>query len=224
MIGRGGAISRPSLHDLGMKCDTDKAFSHAYTRFYDRLFDSQRDDEISLLELGYLGGASARMWSEYFPHAKLYYVDINGPRDVLPPRTWIQQCDQADAAALEKLHNASGDYDIIIDDASHFSSKTIASFQILWPWLRPGGYYLVEDTHSSYHRHYYGVDEAHPDPDKSPNRGVTAMQWFKRMADEANFNPRGTTDLELFPRRFWLGYAIEWILFRYNLIAIKKAE
>jgi hypothetical protein len=42
-------------------------------------------------------------------------------------------------------HEFSAPLDLVIDDASHIYGPTKASFQALFPLLRPGGLYLIED-------------------------------------------------------------------------------
>jgi hypothetical protein len=37
------------------------------------------------------------------------------------------------------------DIDLVIDDASHFYEETKAAFNIVFPFLRPGGLYVIED-------------------------------------------------------------------------------
>ena len=56
--------------------------------------------------------------------------------------------DQADRHELARLaDDVFGDrpLDLVIDDASHLLDPTIASFEVLFPRLRPGGLYLIED-------------------------------------------------------------------------------
>jgi predicted O-methyltransferase YrrM len=56
--------------------------------------------------------------------------------------------DQQDRAALSSLLDAEfgGDpLDLVIDDASHKLGETRATFNTLYPALRPGGVYVVED-------------------------------------------------------------------------------
>lgn len=56
--------------------------------------------------------------------------------------------DQADRATLESLvDEVFGDaaLDLVFDDASHLYEPSRASFDALFPRLRPGGIYLVED-------------------------------------------------------------------------------
>lgn len=55
--------------------------------------------------------------------------------------------DQADVETLRKLVvEGCGDVlDLVIDDASHLYDETVASFECLFPMVRPGGVYIVED-------------------------------------------------------------------------------
>ena len=50
--------------------------------------------------------------------------------------------------------------DLVVDDASHLYGPTKASFEILFPLLRPGGLYLIEDWAWD-HWHEYGSPQ-HP--------------------------------------------------------------
>jgi predicted O-methyltransferase YrrM len=64
--------------------------------------------------------------------------------------------DQADKAALSKLlDDELGDdpIDLVIDDASHVYAPTLASFEVLYPRLRQGGLFVVEDWAADRLRH-----------------------------------------------------------------------
>jgi len=67
--------------------------------------------------------------------------------------------DQADAATLGDLvdrHLAGRPLDLVVDDASHLVGPTRASFNALFPRLRPGGVYVIEDwswAHIGYGTH-----------------------------------------------------------------------
>lgn len=228
-----------SLHKLGLKYGTDKATHHGYTHLYSRYFgESIGYGPGSLLELGWgghedadAGGASARMWRDWLPGWKIVVVD--NEKKVLDPQKdrgiALLHADQTDVEAIAPF----GPFDIIIDDASHISSLTIKSLQLLWPHLKPGGWYVVEDTHQAYHEHYYGQAEANADPDLGTERlgsqgslpdGQTAMQFLKRLADEANFNPNHHPDdqWDLFPEKFWLGFDVASVHFHFNICFIQK--
>ena len=56
--------------------------------------------------------------------------------------------DQADGDRLREIVAAEfGDesIDLVVDDASHLYGPTLASFETLFPLVRPGGLYLIED-------------------------------------------------------------------------------
>jgi cephalosporin hydroxylase len=56
--------------------------------------------------------------------------------------------DQGDAAALRKIVDeefAGAPLDLVIDDASHVLDPTRSSFNVLFPLVRPGGVYVIED-------------------------------------------------------------------------------
>jgi len=58
--------------------------------------------------------------------------------------------DQGDRAALEAVLDAHGlrsgrPLDLVVDDASHLVGPSRASFDLLFPLLRPGGVFVLED-------------------------------------------------------------------------------
>ena len=219
-----------TLDELALKYGTDKSSaSHHYTKLYEQYFGDRRYAPTVLVELGWgghedpdAGGESARMWQEYFPLASVVVVDnekknFTGLQD---PRITLHHDDQASCSVAKRAFQRHGGFDIIIDDASHLSSKTIESWKTWWPYLKPGGLYVVEDTHGAYHDWYYGPDEANPHPDKLTSTGqLTMLQWLRRMTDEVNLRPGA----DLFPAENGAGYPLEWIHFYYNIVFAKKA-
>lgn len=222
------ARKRPTLHAIGLQCGTDKAWHHNYTPRYEAALRDLRDHQITLLELGIggdddptAGGQSLRMWAEYFTHGDIIGLDLYPKTLDLPANVTVYTGSQNDPAVLQQIHDKHGDFDVVIDDASHVSSLTIESFELLWPRLKPGGFYVVEDTHGSYHSWFYGASEAHPNPDAKLVQ-TTMMQFLRRLADEANFDPAQESEETLFPRQYWLGYAVESVTFSYNLCIVRK--
>ena len=139
--------TRESLEDIGYRCGTDKSrICHSYLDVYEKLFPG-RDEPITMLELGVQDGRSLRCWRKYFSRATIVGVDWGPPPpDLLSlPDTHTYQSDQADPQ-LPRVLAPHAPFDVIIDDASHLSPKTIASFELLWPLVKPGGIYVVEDV------------------------------------------------------------------------------
>jgi hypothetical protein len=112
-----------------------------------------------LLELGIYDGGSIAFWFEhlrpgryvaldkrpwsdspYFSH----YVESRGLSGQI--KTYWET-DQGDREALRRIvaSEFDGPLDIVLDDASHQYEPTKASFETLFPLLRPGGLYVIED-------------------------------------------------------------------------------
>jgi len=122
---------------------------HIYLVEYERLFKPIRHKPLRLLELGVRYGASMFLWSEYFPSATVVGLDIGDKPTPFPAsgRVHFVQGSQDDPSALDKCAAvAGGQFDIIVDDASHIGLLSAASFSHLFPQhLAPGGYYVIED-------------------------------------------------------------------------------
>ena len=57
----------------------------------------------------------------------------------------IDQSDVRRVATVVDEHFGHHDLDLVVDDASHLQLPTAASFDVLFPRLRPGGVYVLED-------------------------------------------------------------------------------
>src|SRR5207302_1170293 len=122
--------------------------------FYEHYFEPTRDRPMRLLEIGVLDGRSLEMWSEYFPEAEIYGVDIDPDcRRFDGGRKKVFIGSQDDPQFLTSIRQAvpSG-FDIVIDDGSHYVKHMIASFHGLFDHVVPGGYYVIEDLHVASYR------------------------------------------------------------------------
>jgi hypothetical protein len=93
--------------------------------------------------------------------------------------------DQSDRVAVPRLVEATFSdqtLDLVVDDASHLLLPTTATFEMLFPRLRPGGLYIIEDW-SWMHLQERNVDRAiSADPD-----GTTAKSVMADVAANINF-------------------------------------
>jgi len=126
------------------------------------------------LEIGLGQGGSLQIWSRYFhPASTIVGLDIDPACSVLAEEGYhIVIGDQADEGTLEKLREL-GPFDIILDDGSHVGSHQHASFFGLWQAVRPGGIYVIEDTHTAYR----------PECEGGLRRPGTAVELAKNMLD-----------------------------------------
>ena len=171
---------------LSEKHKTDKWGSHWYSKHYHTHFQRFRTFKINVLEIGVggyedpsLGGASLRVWEEYFPFATIYGLDMydKSPHDTARIKT--VKGDQTDIASITKLSNDCGGFDIIIDDGSHLRQHVISSFKGLFPILHDGGVYAIEDLQTSYWPNWHG----------GPGE-QTSMDFLKSLTDGINFKEK----------------------------------
>lgn len=128
---------------------TEHYEKHGYTEIYDGYIPE--NGQFTLIEIGVWHGDSIRMWQEYNPELRIHGIDVNP--EVFnfvhsSATTTIHIGDQSDRQFMENVITASGSPDFIIDDGSHHHVHIVESFKILWDYLKPGGYYFIEDLHA----------------------------------------------------------------------------
>jgi len=69
---------------------------------------------------------------------------------------------------------------IIIDDGSHINEHVITSFNTLFPYLKDGGIYIIEDLQTAYLPHYGGNAE-------NLDEQNTSINMLKRLVDGLNY-------------------------------------
>jgi hypothetical protein len=160
--------------------NTDKGPSlHNYTEIYERLFFQWKDDPIKILEIGIAEGGSLTMWQEYFPKARIFAVDIANKSQFDNDRVTTLVADQGNRDHLRKVVEAAGgDIDILLDDGGHSMEQQQVSLGYLFKFVRPGGYYVIEDVHTSLPLLWkgYGVER-----DQS-NTTLRMLEQFVRSA------------------------------------------
>jgi hypothetical protein len=124
----------------------------SYFEVYDRYFAPLRGKPVKMLEIGIDRGGSIAGWKKYFGEAELDYTGL----DINPDCSRLARAgvkivigDQMNASLLAEIARA-GPYDIIIDDGGHVTGQQIVSFEHLFGAVGDGGYYVIEDTHTSF--------------------------------------------------------------------------
>lgn len=201
----------------------------AYFPAYERLFSPLRDQKINLLEIGVQNGGSLEVWAHYFANAgRIIGCDVDPKCAGLryaDPRIEVIIGDASAPITLVKLKQVCDSFDIIIDDGSHLSSDILSAFLGYFPLLKPGGLYVIEDTHALYRA--------------VPGGGVlseaSAHQFFKLCAELINREhwidqlPAETLMSTFIPQREdfpeWLKHGvIESVEFRNSMVVIRKTE
>jgi hypothetical protein len=167
-----GLRGRPSLRTIMnyYGCDKGTAYGYAprffgghdYAPAYERHLLDRRDRSIRLLEIGIglegpralgstvsgrnPGGASLKVWREFFPQAQIYGMDINDGHFLDGERLTTFVGDQSSRSSLNSVAAGIGEpLDVIIDDGSHASSHQQITVACLARHLAEGGLYVIED-------------------------------------------------------------------------------
>lgn len=131
---------------------------HHYLPVYERYLSPFRGKPVKMLEIGVSGGGSMDMWRKYLgPDAFLVGIDVD-PRCAKfnGVSGQIRIGSQADEAFLFSIYEEMGRFDIVLDDGSHDSKHIRKSFEYLYPRVRDGGLYIIEDLHAAYWKDFSG--------------------------------------------------------------------
>lgn len=162
--------------------DTDKGPSqHNYTELYERLFLHWKNEPVTIFEIGIAKGGSLKMWQAYFPQARIFAVDIEPKTEFDDTRVNTFVADQANRNQLKPAIEAAGQPHIVIDDGGHSMEQQQVSLGYLFPHVRPGGYYVIEDVHTSLPALWkgYGVERG------GANTTLRMLETFIRGSDPA---------------------------------------
>lgn len=126
--------------------DTDKDSWHSYGKTYERLLGERRGTVEGVFEIGIDKGGSLEAFRDYFPKALVVGFDIDpGTMVHGEERITTFTGNARDHDALSKAARSRWGYDLIVDDGSHLPVDQYAAIRVLWPFLRVGGFYSIED-------------------------------------------------------------------------------
>jgi predicted O-methyltransferase YrrM len=125
----------------------------------DLLVLREQEDIKRIVDIGIFKGGSVALYALLFSPEKMVGIEYAASPEkslekFIEQRSLQNQVrtyygtNQADTARLRKIVESEfGDepLDLIVDDASHLYNETRASFEALFPLLRPGGIYIIED-------------------------------------------------------------------------------
>jgi hypothetical protein len=148
------------------------------------------------LEIGVQFGGSLKIWRDYFPDAEIIGVD-NDPRC----ENYIKNFplfigDQTDKKFMESL----GEFDVIVDDGGHKMSQQQDTFNIMFPNLKKGGLYVIEDLHTSYWEEF--LDERPTTEfikDMIDHLHEYATDTYRNTSKVQHINKHGVQSLHVYP-------------------------
>jgi hypothetical protein len=158
------------LTEIGLRTRTDKASDHRFTEFY---YDYCKNyTSPNLLELGVSEGYSLRMWEEFFQTGNIIGMDIDISKflsaqripydasltEIKTGNITVYYGNQEVPNDLLKSLNYHSEYDIIIDDGGHTMKQQQITLGTMFPYVKSGGIFIMEDLHTSFHGGYNPFD------------------------------------------------------------------
>jgi len=157
-----------TFYQIAKEEGTDKVSTHQYHHLYDKYLPELRKKPVRMMEIGlgcdmtYGPGRSLQVWRRYFePNGfDLHFVEVDRACATL----WAEKMkdvtvhigDQGNRTFLQELKKKVGPgFDLIIDDGGHFMEMQQISLELLFELVKPGGYYVIEDLHTSYMNLYH---------------------------------------------------------------------
>ena len=122
-----------------------------YFDSYDHFFSRYRNQNITFIEIGVLGGGSLFMWRNYFgPEARIIGIDLNPNAKKWEEHGFeIYIGSQSDIKFWEEFTKKVGLIDLVLDDGGHTYEQQIITTECLLSSMNDAGIILVEDTQTS---------------------------------------------------------------------------
>ncbi len=129
-----------------------------YLDIYQHYFSQYQDKKINLLEFGVFQGGSLQLWKNFFgKDVNIFGVDIDlRCENFNEEQIQIIIGNQEDEIFLKEISENLPELDIIIDDGGHTMLGQNLTLKHMWPRLRMGGLFVIEDLHTSYWPEFHG--------------------------------------------------------------------
>jgi SAM-dependent methyltransferase len=144
---------------LSVKSTSDRFLFAKAPNLVHNLLDVAPTSVRNIVDLGIYQGGSVAFYAKLFDPDRLVavelsptrvpaldeFVDIHELTQIVRLYYGVDQGDQAAMRDLLQQNFAPRSLDLVIDDCSHLYDETKASLNVLLPWVRPGGVYIIED-------------------------------------------------------------------------------
>jgi len=180
---------------------TDKVIFHEYQIMYGRFLLPYyyQNPNMKMLEIGlgcgmgYGPGMSVALHQKIFPNAELWEAEydekcVNLHRNGKLKNINVLTGDQGNETVLDRwIKESGGNFDVIIDDGGHKNCQIWNSLKTLWPTLKSGGLYFIEDLHVGKY------DWTRDFTTESCDKNITVSEEMKEVVDLLIY--RGEEDL-----------------------------
>lgn len=210
---------------------SDKFTTHSYQTMYGTFLGplSKVNQKPKLLEIGlgcdmtYGPGASVKLWRKLFPEANLWEADYdatcveksraNGQLEGV--NTLVG--DQGNKTVLsEWLQTSGGNFDVVIDDGGHRNTQIKPSFDVMWPAVKPGGIYFIEDLQ-------IGRDKGWDETDGKMVMSDIVQAWTEQLLIAKSSSSLAAAEVKQEALKWPLPEAVDFIFCQAEACAIGKS-
>jgi len=169
----------------------------------------------NMVEVGVFNGGSAVFFWNLLNPAQLCCIDIEQEADQLTDYVADQHLqasigtyfgtDQADQPRLKEILDeqfGSDPVDLVIDDASHMYEPSLATFEAIFPRLRPGALYVLEDWKANLLFPHAGHPPLHRLVQELVDAAIVSRETLSDVAIHHNFAVFTRGEGELDPDTF----------------------
>jgi len=192
----------------GLEQVTDKVTvgvrGHTYQIMYGRFLLPyyHQIPTMKMLEIGlgcdmnYGPGASVALHKKLFPQAELWEAEYDAAcvekhRDGTLKGINLLTGDQGDDTVLDGwIEQSGGKFDVVIDDGGHQNCQIWHSFQKLWPTVKPGGLYFIEDMQVAKDEEYRVATT------ETCGKDLIVPEKLKEYMDDLIYDTKRKTDVE----------------------------
>jgi len=211
---------------------SDKFTSHSYQTMYGTFLGplSKSTYKPKLLEIGlgctmnYGPGASVKVWQTLLPNADIWEADVNeecvnrsrakGELEGVHTVTGDQSIEKV---VQQWVAASGGDFDVVIDDGGHRNTQIKTSFDILWPAVKQGGLYFIEDLQ-------VGRREGWDDTEGTMVISDIIQSWTERLLIASNPDPNVAKTADPTLLKWPLPDALEFIFCQHEACVLGKSS
>lgn len=142
-----------SLLELVDNSRTDKNTTHSYLDLYHFLLQSKKETAQNVLEVGIHKGGSIKLWSDYFPNAQVYGLDIQRKEHVWEElkskeniHVYAEQNAYDEFFFKNEFLDKNIKFDFMIDDGPHTLPSMIQFIKLYSQLMTEDGILIIEDV------------------------------------------------------------------------------
>jgi cephalosporin hydroxylase len=94
----------------------------------------------------YTYGNSLRAWRDYFTNANIYGIDVDKNTMFEEDRIKTYCSNSMDKDTMDNILSKLPQFDMAVDDGLHTMEANLETLKIVFPYLKNGGIYVIEDV------------------------------------------------------------------------------